>query len=645
MPRSAAHLFFALVLAICLGVTACTDRNPAALPDLPNPTLPPPAMARLTCTVSVRDASLACRPDGAPAASGVSAAIIGGQGSYVRLTSTGVNYDGTSVFRADVTVENLTAQALGTADGVTPSAGGVRVFFSSPPVATEGTGAVEVANADGEDFFTTAAQKFFRYDGILPPGDTSAAREWRFTVPSTVATFTFGVYVAAPVRAEKGWLSLAPLAPSLLAGDTLRMTVIARNVAGGAPDVQPVSWTTSNTAVVTVDAQGLLTGVGPGQATVTATSGERAASVGVHVASAAVYQPALVHFFEVPRASVVAGSGDSLQFRTDYGGPPGFVPYVEIVLRHPSGVERSCREHGPLRTPARYEWGCGMAFSEWSRGGVYRVQQITVAGRTLTHAELLAAGAPAFVYVESPNEDRTPPALSAMTLSPTTVTAGVDRVNIRMTASHDGARASRMDVLVRSQGNPTHQLPGEYLRTENGQTYFQLSWTVPSYYRGGTFVLDSLRVWDANNNVLTLRTAQLAAAGFPNQFTVVATNPDTIPPDITDFGFSPQSVVGNGTDTVTARLTATEAPGASGVRYADVEFEKMGDATRRFCVFSPPSLAVPRWTCKLAFAAGDVGTWRVREIYASDRAGNYRLLRTPEIQAAGFPTELTVTSP
>jgi hypothetical protein len=132
-----------LLLAVSLAAAACTDRDPAG----PAPALPASALSMMTCTVSVRAGTLQCDAPGA--GPGVSAAVLGGQGVNVRLASSGMAYDGDSIFRMDVTVENLTEQALGTADGVTPSADGVRVFFHSGPTATAGEGTVAVANADG----------------------------------------------------------------------------------------------------------------------------------------------------------------------------------------------------------------------------------------------------------------------------------------------------------------------------------------------------------------------------------------------------------------------------------------------------------------------------------------------------------------
>jgi hypothetical protein len=102
---------------------------------------------------------------------------------------------------------------MGTADGTTPHADGVRVFFLSGPTVTAGTGTVDVANEDGTATITAAGQAYFQYAGTLAPSQTSAAKLWSFNVPPTVTTFTFTVLVNARVPDEAGvlrWVVVPP---------------------------------------------------------------------------------------------------------------------------------------------------------------------------------------------------------------------------------------------------------------------------------------------------------------------------------------------------------------------------------------------------------------------------------------------------
>lgn len=182
---------------LLLSFSACAERVTA-------PAEPPPdAVAALECRVDVASALFACESPAPSASAGLRLAILGGQDRNVRLSSSGAGYDSASgVFGVDVTVQNLTAQAMG-------GEGGVQVFFSSLATATSGSGVVEVRNADGGGVFTSADQPFFHYPERLEPGATSAPRRWEWTMPATVHGFSFTVYVSAPLSPADGSFGLA----------------------------------------------------------------------------------------------------------------------------------------------------------------------------------------------------------------------------------------------------------------------------------------------------------------------------------------------------------------------------------------------------------------------------------------------------
>jgi hypothetical protein len=194
--------------------TACSDHDPVAPAD---PQLAPSTrLQALACTVQVRSGEMNCSPAG-PAAGGVRGDVfLGRQNLNVRLRSSGVSYDaGTGIYQADVTVQNLLSWKLGTVDGSTPT--GIRVFFGQLPTVTAGTGGVEVASPDGTDIFTASNQPYFLYGQVLAPRAISAPHTWRFSVPATVVTFEFVVFVAADLQQETGVLRWLPeLGPSRL---------------------------------------------------------------------------------------------------------------------------------------------------------------------------------------------------------------------------------------------------------------------------------------------------------------------------------------------------------------------------------------------------------------------------------------------
>ena len=210
------------VLALPL-LAACADRSPTLPVDL---LPPPPGMQSLQCTVSVTERRLTCVD---PASTGPRAAkLLGGQDKYVKLASSGTSYDGgTQILSSNVTVQNLLQQAIGTTDGSTVTA--VQVFFAAQPTVTSGGGGSSVTViADSLGTFTAANQPVYNYPEILSPYEISAARNWQFQITGAVNTFTFTVYVSAPMVDEN-----AALLDAVWDGDTSTDWSTAANWQGG----------------------------------------------------------------------------------------------------------------------------------------------------------------------------------------------------------------------------------------------------------------------------------------------------------------------------------------------------------------------------------------------------------------------------
>ena len=224
----------AALSAVALLVAACSD---AGAPTAPTGQF---RTEMITCQASVRAATLTCaasQPQPAPqahAAPGMSFnVIVGGQGALVRLASSGSAYNSVSqLFTSSVTLENLLSQAMNTADGTTPDAGGIKVFFHSGPTVTGGSGIVDVANPDGVDAFTGSNQPFFLHSSgaVLPSGGSTSPKTWQFDVSTAVTTFAFQVFVTTRLPDETSaivalGLSRTPSALTILPGATGTTTV------------------------------------------------------------------------------------------------------------------------------------------------------------------------------------------------------------------------------------------------------------------------------------------------------------------------------------------------------------------------------------------------------------------------------------
>ncbi|HET6763592.1 MAG TPA: hypothetical protein VFH27_07960 [Longimicrobiaceae bacterium] len=197
--RSISHsppVLRAALAGLLLAAGACSDSTLPAGPAQAAPLAPPSDnVGAFDCTASIAAHSVSCGPT---TPQGVHASILGGQNVNLKLTSSNITYDSVAqVFAADVTVQNLLIQRMGTASGTDTA--GVAVFFSSAPKATSGTGSVTVNNADGIDVFTGVNQPYFMYRQILPYMAVSAVKRWKWNVPKTVGTFGFRVYVSTEI--------------------------------------------------------------------------------------------------------------------------------------------------------------------------------------------------------------------------------------------------------------------------------------------------------------------------------------------------------------------------------------------------------------------------------------------------------------
>jgi hypothetical protein len=191
------NAFASLLCASALA--ACAEQSPVETVYDPPVRYSATAIQALDCTGNI-GGSVNCVP-ASGRAGGASPVLIGGQNTFLRLTSSNVNYSSDSeIFKFDVTVQNLMNEAIGTPDGVVPDPDGIQVFFATGPTATGGTGTVTVANADGTGTFTGSNQPYFAYPEILPMNAVSSARNWQLNVPATVTTFAFTVYIETDVQ-------------------------------------------------------------------------------------------------------------------------------------------------------------------------------------------------------------------------------------------------------------------------------------------------------------------------------------------------------------------------------------------------------------------------------------------------------------
>jgi hypothetical protein len=337
LPRAAACALLVGIAAGCADRTPVANEAPAGPPDSPSAT-------RLSCAVDVRAGTMECQGRAGGGARGD--LLVGGQDVYVKLRSTNVAFSAPTL-SADVSLQNLLAQPMGTTDGVTPSPTGVRIFFAAQPTTTGGTGNVTVQNPDGTGTFTAAGQPYFEYDGILAPGATSAARPWQFHLDPGVTFFTFSVYVSAPLPHESGWVNIFNLRRALAPGEITQLDAVVINGTGSPVETAPIAWTSSDTTVAKVDTAGIVTAVGIGTATITATSGTRTGTTQMTVMALDATPPEVTGIAVSPDT---AGPGDTVMVSVSTSDAGTGVSAVSVLIRFPPqpfGVRGSCSALAP----------------------------------------------------------------------------------------------------------------------------------------------------------------------------------------------------------------------------------------------------------------------------------------------------------
>jgi hypothetical protein len=163
------------------------------------------------CVADVRAGSVVCTEE-RPSTGGARPALLGQ--NQIKMASSNVAYDSlTLIYSFNATAQNLLSYPIGTPDGQTKT--GLKVYFESGPTATAynapyDTGTVTVRNPDGIQSFTKSDQPYFFYDTILRPQQITVAKRWEYTVPRSVARFSFSVRMFTFTPPEKKVPDVAP---------------------------------------------------------------------------------------------------------------------------------------------------------------------------------------------------------------------------------------------------------------------------------------------------------------------------------------------------------------------------------------------------------------------------------------------------
>ena len=106
---------------------------------------------------------------------------------------------------------------------------------------------------------------------ILQTGDVTAKQAGQVSITATSPIQPASGSGTLRVLDSVAFIHVTPAIDSVLPGGTLQMTAVATRSNGGSLPAQPVAWSLSDSALASISASGLLSGIAPGTVTITAT--------------------------------------------------------------------------------------------------------------------------------------------------------------------------------------------------------------------------------------------------------------------------------------------------------------------------------------------------------------------------------------
>lgn len=168
----------------------------------------------------------------------------------------------------------------------------------------------------------------------------------------------------------------------------------------------------------------------------------------------------------------------------------------------------------------------------------------------------------------------------------------------------------------------------------------------PQGVDNGVWTVNNVSATDGVGRLRSVVSVELQQQGYPTELSVTSPAPDLSGPQLDGFDFAPKSVnVTTSAQEVSCTMDWSDA--GSGVEFAQCSFTAPGTDQAQGCSAFAPSSGTPNdgtYECSVTIPryAAD-GTWEA-SAFALDSIGNSNGLDPDGLGAAGFPTDLQVTS-
>jgi uncharacterized protein YjdB len=456
---------------------------------------------------------------------------------------------------------------------------------------------------------------------------------------------TLKVDVQAPRVAS---VTVTPATPTLAAGRTVQFTAALSDAQGQPVSGRPVTWATSDTALATVGATGLVTTRSQGQVTITASSDGKSGGTAVTVVD--LTPPTVVGLSITPSTVDVSSGAQPVTFAAtvkDAGGSG--VQRINFAILAPNGAVNTCSGLAPEPGGTTFNgiWKCMITVPAGAPPGDWTIS-IVALDAALNHTslgttELRAANLPTKFVVVNAHPDTTPPTLVRLDYTPTTVdvSTGAQTIAVAAHLTDAGSGVARFDFSITAPNGVSMVGCSAFAPVAPGTAAdgtWQCSVVVPAGAQPGSWSIKAGAVDASYNTALILP---------PQTITVTDAAPDLTPPTLASLTITPQTVDASYVAqivTVSARLTDAQ----SGV--AQFTFRAVApDSTKVECSAYQPdagagTTADGTWSCRFTIPPGiALGDWLV-SVQLADKALNVRQYGTTELGALGMPTKFTVIS-
>jgi hypothetical protein len=485
--------------------------------------------------------------------------------------------------------------------------------------------------------------------GITPGAHTAVAA-------AAGGTVSFGASAALPAPVAS--VSVSPGTASVRVGDTLRLVATPRDAAGNPLPGREVSWSTSGPTLASVSASGTVTGRAVGTATLTATVEGKSGKSVVTVLTAPDSTPPKLKGFTATPASVDVTSADArVDFTLSIEDGPSSVADVQVGLSHtPTTANTACYAYDPVSgTRQAGVWKCTATIGKGALAGTwkYQVYLRDAAGNyTFYYRQDLRAAGFADSLVVTNSAPAAPPRLTGLSVSPSAVdvSESAAAVDILISAT---ASLGFTYLYAALRGERQTQYGSCEVRVPASDTTTSQTWkcrlTIPKSAGGGVGEVNTIGIVDRAGTQRWYESAELKTLGFLSTLRVTSNTEDLAPPTLTAFSLSPSPLdLSKGDRFLEAAVTATDAE--TGVVRASVVLRAPGApltvASSHYCFTNSLDGTAKTATvkCSIFFGQSAVdGTWLVDSVVVYDAVGNFRYYNAAQLQAAGFPSTLTVT--